>query len=105
VSELHKFRDDSNRPVTNNSRAEQTDETFLFEMMIGRQGVGEIEPAHQNEADGVAEGVLLVRASLKQPHASAMVRLSHPNNLEVRVIDDVDQKVECLSGVESTGAR
>ena len=39
----------------NRSRAEESDESGLIEVVVGGQGVGQPRLAHQDEADGVTE--------------------------------------------------
>ena len=64
------------RPGWLGLRLQQPHESFLLEMAVGGEGVGEAALAHEEKADGVAQGVRLVGRASSSAKAARQARSS-----------------------------
>jgi hypothetical protein len=73
---------------------EQASESFLLEMMIGRERFGNGLFLHLEKADGVAEGIRLVQAAGEHDQGCAVRRLVNPPHLEQRMIQKIAHELK-----------
>ncbi len=71
---------------------EQPYETFLLEVAVCGERLGDAPAPHKQKADGVANGVGLIKPILKKRQRVAVKSLVHPDDFDVSIVLKIGQK-------------
>jgi hypothetical protein len=66
---------------------EQSNETFLLEVMVSRKRFGDAALAHESKADRIAERVSLIRSRTQQRQRLTMLRFINPHGFDMGVVN------------------